>query len=388
MINKEKIERQYTEEVDFFSRATKEVKDSLDRVASIYYEKTRFKVFIPELRIKTLESIIGKLERKSRSAESLFTKTDDGLSLVTNDFIGGRILCNANEDVQEVVKIIKEYPRFEVIKDQPLSKESGYKATHLDLNYSIFWRDDLVKIPVEIQIKTFFQHAWSEVTHDDTYKPIDETSQLIPTEEYYKNMATILDGLDGFLSTIRIQKLSYVQPPQYLSDADTVINSKTLSFKINEWKEGTQLTNQEMSIALKRLNDEGYHTLEDVNDLFYNHRIIADIQSLKEELGNNENVVPFEVIMYGSLILSGKKDLAEQQIKTDLGFVKHKCLSCNKYLKEEEYQFILKETDSDFDYYCEDHRFDHFTKKCSSCGKFTTQELCLECEAKSSINLF
>jgi len=385
-VNKEKIEKQYNQEIELFNKVTLEIKDSLNRVASIYYEKRRFKVFIPQLRIKTLTSILGKLERKSRSADSLFSETEDGLSLVANDFIGGRILCNTNEDVNEIVIIVEEYNRFEVVKKDLLDKPSGYKATHLDLNYTTFWKDKLIKVPLELQIKTFFQHAWAEVTHDDTYKPLEENTNGIPTEDYYSNMAIILEGLDGFLSTIRKQKLTYVQPPKALSDIDTIINSKTLSFKISERFKGKQLTNQEMNIALRRLKNEGYETLEDVNNLLFNEKIIKGIKEAKEELGNNENVQPFELIMYGALLEKDKIELAKDEIKTDLGFVKHKCLEekCGKYLTEEEYEFIIQKTDSDFDFYCAKHRMDHFDKSCTKCGKFTTKNLCLECEAKES----
>ncbi len=194
------------------------------------------------------------------------------------------------------------------------------------------------------------------------------------------------DSLDGFLSTIRKQKLSFVKPPKSLSDIDTIINSKTLSFKINEWSNGNQLTLQEMNIALRRLKDEDFETLEDVNNLLFDGTIKKQIENLKEELGNTENVLPFEMIMYGTLLQRGKKEIVQSEIKKDLGFVKHKCLTqeCGKYLTEKEYEFIVNKTDSDFDFYCEEHRLLHFTNTCTSCSRHTTKDLCLECEAKEN----
>jgi len=383
MVKKEVITQQYNAEKAFFDKAAVEMQETLSRVAGIYYEQTRLKVFIPALRVKSLASILGKLERKGRSAESLYHTDDNGnMSLVTNDFIGGRILCNTNEDVKAIVKIIEDYQRFNVIKKDELSKESGYKAVHIDLSYSTFHKDSPVEIPLELQIKTFFQHAWAEVTHDDTYKPTDDDQpQSIPTEEYYRNIASVLEGLDGFLSTIRKQKLSYIAPPSVLEDSDTIINAKTLSFKIDEWKKNTQFTNQEMTIVINRLREEGFVTLQDINTLFEDEKTLELIKSKKVELKNNANVSAFDLLIYGPLIRNGKIEQADEEIKLNLGFVTHKCIECNSYLTEDEYDFILNKTDSDFDYYCEKHRYLHFTHECNNCGKYTTSEICVDCEA-------
>lgn len=307
-LNKEKISAEYEQYKDSFKRIAGEIEDSLKRVATKYYSDTRFLVYIPKLRIKTISSILGKLERKNREDQSLFNKEGEILQLVTNDFIGGRILCNTQEDVEELGTIISKSNRFKVEKEDPIKKQNGYTALHLDILYETFWDDTKIYIPLELQIKTHLQHAWAEITHDDDYKPdnnIDIDSSL---KSYYKDIAQILSGLDGFLITIRKQKLSFVTPPNQLNAADTIINSKTLSFSINKYRRGEQVTNQEMTILLRRLKEELYETIEDIRLIFEDVKIYDLIKNAKEELLVYENVTPFELVKYGSLIKNNKLD--------------------------------------------------------------------------------
>lgn len=382
-LNKENIEREYRDYFDDFERIAEEVKISLERIKADYYNSTRFVVFIPPLRVKTVHSILRKLEGNNKAAESLVIEKNDSINLVTNDFIGGRILCNTNEDVDEIEKIVNKYLRFKLVKREVLDKPSGYRALHLDVLYETHWRDKLTFVPLELQIKTHFQHAWAEITHDDAYKPSSNSSLDQSLKEYYKHISDLLKGLDGFLSTIRVQKLALVQPPSFINDADTVINANTLSYKINFWRKGEKLTLQEMNLVLKRLKDEEFETLKDVTDLLDNVEMENRIKNFKESLGKKENVKPFELLIYGALVTRGKVTEFEQEMRQSLDFVNEECVDCRRALTREEFNYIENETDSDFKYYCKDHRDNHFTMSCKNCGKRTTKELCLKCEAES-----
>jgi ppGpp synthetase/RelA/SpoT-type nucleotidyltranferase len=383
IINKENIEREYRDYYDDFKSIAEEIKKSLERIRADYYNLTKFVVFIPPLRIKTFNSIVKKLEIKGRSAESLVVESGDSISIVSNDFIGGRILCNTKEDVIEIEKLINKHHRFKVEKRELIDKSSGYKALHLDLYYEAFWRDKRILIPLELQIKTHLQHAWAEITHDDAYKPGDDAGMDQALKDYYKHISGVMDGVDGLLSTIRVQKLAFVSPPSQLSDADTIINAKTLSYKINIWKKGVQLTIQEMNLVLRRLKDEGFETLKDVTDLLDNPKIEVRIKNYKEGLGKKENVNAFELLTYGALLLEGKDQLFEEEIKQSLGFVNEECVDCGRILTKDEYDYIVNETDSDFKFYCIDHRGTQFFKSCRNCGKRTSKDLCLKCEAET-----
>jgi len=379
--NKENIEKEYLQYKDRFDDIVKEINSTLNNVAKKYYKETRFNVYITPLRIKIVPSIIGKLERKNKEEQSLFKKDGDIMRLVTNDFIGGRILCNTEDDISSIEQIISSYPRLTIERKEQINKENGYTALHLDILYETFWDDHKIYIPLELQIKTHFQHAWAEITHDDDYKPEENADIDDSIKSFYKHISGILKGLDGFLITIRKQKLKLVTPPTHLSAADTIINSKTLSFTISKWKKGEQITIQEMNILLKRLKEENFETIADVENLLDNNDIEVRLKQAKEELLINENVTSFEMVKYGSLLIKDKLSQFNEEIKSDLGFVKEQCMECGRNLTREELDYIKSNTDADNDFYCEKHRDKYFPNDCAGCGKKTSKELCINCAA-------
>lgn len=94
------------------------------------------------------------------------------------DLVGARIIVFYEHDVQTVGETIERYYRHIERKDLiPESEaEFGYFGKHFILSMPsdvIEDGDDREKIPhfFELQIKTLFQHAWSEANHDLAYKP-------------------------------------------------------------------------------------------------------------------------------------------------------------------------------------------------------------------------
>jgi ppGpp synthetase/RelA/SpoT-type nucleotidyltranferase len=94
------------------------------------------------------------------------------------DLIGARIIVLYKQDVDSVSSVIERYyshiERRELIPES--EKEFGYVGKHfiLALPEDLFDDDaDRKRAPIffELQIKTLFQHAWSEAEHDLSYKP-------------------------------------------------------------------------------------------------------------------------------------------------------------------------------------------------------------------------
>jgi len=101
------------------------------------------------------------------------------------DLVGARIIVFYAHDVQTVAETIERYYRHIERKDLiPESEaEFGYFGKHFILSIPedvIEEGDDREKIPhfFELQIKTLFQHAWSEANHDLAYKPEEPLTPL------------------------------------------------------------------------------------------------------------------------------------------------------------------------------------------------------------------
>ena len=106
-------------------------------------------------------------------------KYNDPLNQI-QDQIGARIIVLYQSDVDRIARLVKKY--FRAIEYRALVPDSesefGYFGQHLILVIPTDVIDedmDATLIPefFELQIKTLFQHAWSEADHDLGYKPSD-----------------------------------------------------------------------------------------------------------------------------------------------------------------------------------------------------------------------
>jgi ppGpp synthetase/RelA/SpoT-type nucleotidyltranferase len=101
------------------------------------------------------------------------------------DLVGARVIVFYKQDVDVVTEVILRY--YQPIEQKELiperESEFGYFGTHLILAFpeDLFEDDaDRDRSPLffELQIKTLFQHAWSEAEHDLAYKPSADLTKL------------------------------------------------------------------------------------------------------------------------------------------------------------------------------------------------------------------
>ena len=123
-----------------------------------------------EGRVKTLKSLIAKVERKSEE------RAIDRLGEIV-DICGVRIICLFLSDVAKIGRIVEE--KFEIGSkdDKILSKpqgEFGYLSAHyvgtLPKTFSGPRYDELKGLKFEVQVRTIAMHAWSTVSHYLDYK--------------------------------------------------------------------------------------------------------------------------------------------------------------------------------------------------------------------------
>lgn len=387
MIDESKIREEYNKSLADFEKIRGEIVKTLERIISIYHEELRFHaVYVHKARLKDSTRLIEKLRRKGKEANSLFKKNDkDEIELVVNDFIGARISCNTKDDVKRIVELIELNDRFSNPKIEEKIKDSGYRAWHVDIFYKTYLDDSHVLVPLELQIKTHLQTAWGDITHDESYVPQGGIQKNVWETEYSKHMADMLDTLDEMARTIRQQRLATVSPPEHLRDDDININENTISYLINEFGKNETLTRQKMDILLQRLSEQKIETLAQAKEILNSQELEKKIKKSKEKLKNYENVSAFELLYYGTLLNTGKIFDYETEINKDYGYSVSSCLECKRFLTEDEYKFMKEETDTDIDFYCEEHREKHFPNLCSNCHKLkTSQQICKNCEAENS----
>ncbi|WP_306393387.1 GTP pyrophosphokinase [Telluria beijingensis] len=129
-------------------------------------------------RIKTLDSIVEKMQRKSYASVEELT-----------DVCGVRVISYIESDVDRIREVIEK--SFHVHDDKSIDKsaklkshEFGYRSVHYicELGANRLALPELTqysKIVFEVQIRTVLQHAWAEIEHDRSYKFAGELAPAI-----------------------------------------------------------------------------------------------------------------------------------------------------------------------------------------------------------------
>lgn len=124
-------------------------------------------------RAKSIERFMNKAAKETDGQP----KYSDPLSQI-QDQIGARIVTFYLDDVETVSKVIEDYYRN--IESRLVVPDSESEFGYFGKHYILLLPEDLVSDDMdrgllpkffELQIKTLFQHAWSEANHDLGYKP-------------------------------------------------------------------------------------------------------------------------------------------------------------------------------------------------------------------------
>ncbi len=118
-------------------------------------------------RIKSPQSIIGKLQRKGHpvSAKSAMEHL--------TDIAGIRVICYYIDDIYAIAELLTRHDEMQLVKVKDYIKNpkpSGYRSFHMVLTVPVYTSTSKKRVPVEIQIRTIAMDFWAALEHQLHYK--------------------------------------------------------------------------------------------------------------------------------------------------------------------------------------------------------------------------
>ena len=189
----EAILQEYRQQLPRFREVAEDVYGRLKKT----FEEAGLLVAAIEYRVKTEDSLAGKLELKGGKYKSLADITD---------IIGLRVITFYVDDVDKVASAVERL--FEVDWENSVDKRKIHEIDsfgYLSLHYICSVKDFPYRF--EIQMRTVLQHAWANMNHDTGYK-----SGVEVPKEYLRNLsrlAGMLELVDEQFSLIRNELTDY-----------------------------------------------------------------------------------------------------------------------------------------------------------------------------------
>ena len=275
---------EYHESLPLYQQAQREV----ERMLHEALERSGIVVTAIETRIKTEESLTGKLVLKGQKYQTLNDITD---------ILGARVITFYTDDVDRIAAIAEQL--FDIDWENSVDKRRLHQLDSFGYN-SLHYVCRLNGIRFELQLRTTLQHAWAAINHDNGYKSGVE----IP-REYLRQMnrlAGMLELADDDFSRIRTELNDYRRRVQQLVakgkldevqlDGDTFrsyLQARPFDKLNGRIAAINQAEIQEMSLIryLKVLRNIGCSTLGDIS------RLITDNQEdayrlARHQLGNTD----------------------------------------------------------------------------------------------------
>ncbi|OEZ48027.1 GTP pyrophosphokinase YjbM [Janthinobacterium sp. MP5059B] len=241
------------------------------------------------VRVKNLDSLIEKIERKGYSKEEEIT-----------DMVGVRIITYLEADVKKVCDLLESTFEFH-------EEKSGNKAENLQIDQigyrSVHYVCELgkdrtalpelnqyKKIMFEIQVRTVLQHAWAEIEHDRNYKFSGELPSAI--KRRLNLLAGTLELVDREFDVLAKEVDLHEKQAKVVAHSGNLkgveLTSAGLTELIMANEEITKLINfpgeQELwpEIIFKELRSYGVNTLEEFDKLINP----SFLQAYKEAMGH------------------------------------------------------------------------------------------------------
>jgi putative GTP pyrophosphokinase len=146
-----------------------------------------------ESRIKTPQSIVGKLQRKG------FSVSPESARNHLLDIAGVRVICCYIDDIYAISELLSTQSDFEVLKIKDYiknPKKNGYRSFHMIVNVPVHMAAGVQMAPVEIQIRTIAMDFWASLEHQLHYKSIGNQEISSTLTDELKHCADSISEID------------------------------------------------------------------------------------------------------------------------------------------------------------------------------------------------
>lgn len=217
-------------------------------------------------RVKDLDSLLGKIRRKSYA---------NPLKEIT-DLAGVRVVCQFSSEVATAETLVKQ--TFDVIEtvakaEKLKSDRMGYQATHFIVRLPASSKgpryDELKDFVCEIQVKTILQDAWAQIDHLLMYK----SKESIPERERRElnNVSALLEIAQSIFDRTKETREAYTRevegkfqrPAEFI---DQSIDRETLGAYTRHRFPNLPIDTRVQEILLGDLDRSQYKTLQDVEN--------------------------------------------------------------------------------------------------------------------------
>lgn len=120
-----------------------------------------------ECRLKTADSVVSKLKRKG------FEVSTQNIMEHIQDVAGIRVVCDYINDIYRLATVIEKHKDFTILRKTDYIKEpkpNGYRSLHLVVEVPVTISEVVLRLPVEIQLRTIAMDMWASLEHELHYK--------------------------------------------------------------------------------------------------------------------------------------------------------------------------------------------------------------------------
>ncbi|GGA03334.1 hypothetical protein GCM10011497_37400 [Elstera cyanobacteriorum] len=256
----DKIKNEYHRIIPNAKRLNREI---ISQLSHVFYQEN-IKLGAPlESRVKSLESIQEKMDRKNLDIQNLYQ---------INDLVGIRVILLFSRDLKSVKEIIET--NFNVIEventaDRLSESQFGYQSTHFTITLSQSWLSiptfsGLDNVRVEIQVRTLSQHIWAVASHQLQYKNEESVPQTLKRNIH--RISALLETVDLEFERILEDREKYIK--SITTDKSFLpLNVDTLQYVLdNNLPKDNKTEDENYDLLLRELLDNNINSVKSLEE--------------------------------------------------------------------------------------------------------------------------